>query len=227
MNIELKTTVPEEEGSRLTLIKTRLHTPVIGDILDELGYRNQMLPPEIRPLRTDMVLAGRAMPVLIARVYAPQKRPFGLMTEALDQLQPGEIYLAGNAGALCAAWGEIMTVTAEMRGATGAVIDGYHRDTRRVLEEDFPVFSHGGYAQDARIRSIVLDYRVPIEIGRVRVNPGDLLFGDVDGVVAVPADIEEEVIGRALAKTATENHVRASIRGGSSSSEAFARYDVL
>jgi len=219
--------IPKDDNSRFDLIRQRLHTPLVGDILDELGYRHQMLPAGIAPIHSEMMLVGRAMPALIARVYDPQQRPFGRLTEALDQLRPGEVYLASNAGAPCAAWGEILTVAAKVREAAGAVIDGYHRDTPKVLREDWPVFSRGGYAQDARIRTIVVDYRVPADVGTVRVEPGDLLFGDVDGVVAIPVSVEDEVISRALAKAAAENTVRACIEEGMSSSEAFARYGVL
>lgn len=209
------------------LIRTQLHTPVIGDVLDTLGRRHQFLPQRVRPLRSDMVLVGRAMPVLLANVFDDQKHPFGRLTEALDQLQPGDVYLAGTPATPCAAWGELLTAAARGRGAAGAVIDGFLRDTRQVLGQEWPVFSQGSYGQDARIRSVVLDYRVPIEIGHVRIMPGDLVVGDIDGVVIVPRDLEEEVVKRAVAKVATEDHVRRSIGDGMSTSDAFAHYGVL
>ncbi|TQM09103.1 RraA family protein [Pseudonocardia kunmingensis] len=175
-----------------------------------------------------MVVVGRAMPVLIADVFGPQRRPFGRLTEALDQLRPGEVYLARNGDAVpAAAWGEIMTVTARVRGAAGAVVDGHHRDTTGILEQDWPVFSRGAYAQDAGVRKAVLDYRVPIEIGGVAVAPGDLVFGDRDGVLVVPAAVEDEVLERALEKVSAENVVRQAIENGMSSTAAFAEFGVL
>jgi 4-hydroxy-4-methyl-2-oxoglutarate aldolase len=211
------------------LISSRLYTAVIGDILDRLGRVHQFLPPQIRPLTPSMRIAGRAMPVLVADVYGPQRKPFGLLTEALDQLQPGEVYLAPRTGsqAQAAMWGEILTATAQSRGAVGAVVDGYHRDTRQVLGQGFPVFSHGNYAQDSSIRTIVHDFRTPVEIGGVRVAPGDLVVGDIDGVLVIPQDVEAEVIEAALEKASAENLVRAAIEGGMSSTEAFARFGVL
>ena len=110
------------------LMKRELYTPVVGDILDSLGYYHQFLPQAIQPAREEMKLAGYAMPVLMIDVYGPQKKPFGLLTEALDQLQPGEIYLASGGEMRCAYWGELLTATARMRGAVGAVLNGYHRD---------------------------------------------------------------------------------------------------
>ncbi|MFC4458448.1 RraA family protein [Pseudonocardia nematodicida] len=211
-----------------SLVRERLYTPVVGDVMDALGLRHQFLPPEIRGITEGAVVVGRAMPVLITDVFAPQAAPFGRLTEALDQLRPGEVYLARNGGEVpAAAWGEILTTVARMRGATGAVLDGFHRDTPKVLEHDWPVFSRGSYAQDAGVRKSVVDYRVPVEIGGTRVAPGDLVFGDRDGVLVVPAEVESEVLERALEKVSAENHVRAAIEGGMSATDAFREFGVL
>lgn len=167
------------------------------------------------------------MPVLTANVYGPQARPFGLLTEALDQLQPGEVYLSAGASAACSQWGEILTATARVRGATGAVIDGFHRDTPKVLEQNFPVFSRGAYAQDAGVRSAVMAFRLTLEVEGVQVAPGDLVFGDGDGVLIVPREIEAEVIEKAFAKARGENLVRREIEAGLSATEAFRKYGIL
>ncbi|WP_308466113.1 RraA family protein [Rathayibacter soli] len=209
------------------LITAKLYTAVIGDILDGMGHTRQFLPPEIRPLLPQMKLAGRAMPVIVSDVYGPQKKPFGFLTEALDQLEPGEIYLAPRISNQSAIWGEILTATSQQRGALGAVLDGYHRDTVQVLARDFPVFSWGNFAQDSSVRTIVADYRVPVEIGGVRITPGDLIVGDIDGVLVIPREIESEVIEAALEKASTENLVCKAIDNGMSATEAFARFGVL
>jgi regulator of RNase E activity RraA len=174
-----------------------------------------------------MKLAGRAMPVIMIDVHGPQKEPFGKLTEALDQLQPGEIYLASGGEMRCAYWGEILTATARMRGAAGAVINGVHRDTPRVLEQQWPVFSRGRYAQDSAVRTQVVDYRCPIEIGQVAIEPGDLVFGDLDGVVIVPRRLEREVLTEAMKKASGENLVRREIEAGMSSTAAFKKYGIL
>ncbi len=208
-------------------IKARLYTPVVGDILDRLGFTRQFLPQPVQPLLPDMKLAGRAMPVLMIDVHGPQKQPFGKLSEALDQLQPGEIYLASGGDMRCAYWGEILTATARMRGAAGAVINGFHRDTPKVLEQNWPVFSRGRFAQDSGVRTQVADYRCPIEVGQVSVEPGDLVFGDLDGVVIVPHHVENEVIREALTKASGENLVRREIENGMSSTAAFQKYGIL
>lgn len=215
------------EAARFESLRSELYTPVVGDVLDQLGFRRQFLPPGIRGITSETKVVGRAMPVLAADVTGPQRTPFGRLTDALDQLQPGEVYLAQNASIPCSAWGEILTATARQRGAVGAVVDGYHRDTPRVLEQDFPVFSRGAYAQDAGVRASVLDYRCRVRIGDVEVEPGDVVFGDIDGVLVIPAAVEDEVIDRALIKARAENVVRRAIEGGMSSSEAFSTFGVL
>lgn len=211
----------------MEVIRTRLYTAVIGDILDGIGRTHQFLPPEVRPLRPEMRLAGRAMPAVVSEVHGPQKKPFGYLTEALDQLEPSEVYLCPRIVGPVALWGEILTATAQQRGALGAVVDGYYRDTSQVLRRDFPLFGWGSYSQDSSIRTIVADYRVPVEIGGVRINPGDLIVGDIDGVLVIPREVEAEVIEAALTKASTENVVCKAIDAGLSATDAFAKYGVL
>ena len=217
----------KNDNELFALACRELYTPVVGDILDDLGFEHQFLPQLIQPLREEMRLAGRAMPVLMIDVFGKQKHPFGKLTEALDQLQPGEIYLASGGEMRCAYWGEILTATAKKRGALGAVINGFHRDTPKVLEQNWPVFSRGRFAQDSAVRMQVIDYRCPIEVGSVRVTPGDLVFADLDGVIVVPRNVEAEVIERALAKARGEKLVRKEIEAGMSSTAAFKKYGIL
>src|SRR5262245_35342292 len=217
----------KSDSELFALCCRELYTPVVGDVLDDLGYSHQYLPQPIQPLREEMKLACRAMPVVMIDVFGKQKKPFGLLTEALDQLQPVEIYLATGGEMRCAYWGEILTATAKKRGALGAVINGYHRDTPKVLEQQWPVFSRGRFAQDSAVRTQVVDFRCPIEIGAVHVEPGDLVFGDLDGVLVIPRKVETEVIPRALEKARGEKLVRKEIEAGMSSTEAFRKYGIL
>jgi 4-hydroxy-4-methyl-2-oxoglutarate aldolase len=217
----------DNDEQLFSLIRNELYTPVVGDILDRHGRYHQFLPPAIRPLDPRMVVVGFAMPVLQIQVFGPQQRPFGRLTEALDALRPGEVYV-GTGGALnCANWGEIMTAAAKARGAVGAVVNGYHRDTPQVLEQDFPAFSRGGYAQDSGVRMQVVDFRCPIEIGQASIQPGDLVFGDLDGVLIVPADLIDAVITGALEKSRAEKAVRREIEQGLSATDALKKYGIL
>lgn len=223
-----------------SLIREKLYTPVVGDILDQMGYTHQFLPMNIRPLTAlvppNMVapmepdnrnaLVGWACTVLENDVFCAPKKPFGYLTEALDQLRPNEIYVATGAHN-SALWGELLTATSKVRGAVGAVIDGPTRDTPQVLAQNFPVFCTGCWAQDSSLRTYVFDFRCPIEIGQVTIQDGDLIFGDVDGVLAVPRGIVEEVIERALEKAAGEKLVRKAIENGMSATDAFAHFGIL
>lgn len=216
-----------DDKGLFSLIGQLLYTPVIGDVLDTLGFWHQFLPQPVQPLTAEMRIVGRAMPVQITDAWGRQSAPFGRMTEALDALAPGEIYIATGGSQNCAAWGEIMTATARTRGGAGAIIDGYHRDTPRVLEQDWPVFSRGRFAQDAAVRSKVVDFRCPIEIGGVQILPGDLIIGDLDGVIVVPRKVEQEVIAKAVEKATAEKVVRKAIEAGMSSTDAFHKFGIL
>lgn len=209
-----------------SLMTKNLYTPVVGDILDTMGYCHQFLPAEIHPLHDDMKLAGRACTILEHNVFEPQKKPFGLLTEALDQLKEGEVYIATGA-VNSALWGELLTATAKMRGAAGAVLDGYTRDTPQVLEQNFPVFARARWAQDSSIRTNVVDFRCRIEIGQVVIEDGDIVFGDMDGVLIIPKEAEEECVRKAFEKASGEKLVRQAIEGGMSATEAFHKFGIL
>jgi regulator of RNase E activity RraA len=217
-------------------VRRDLFTAVVGDVMDKMGLLHQFLPPHIKPLREDMTIIGRAMTVLEADVFAesgdaetdePMALPFGLMFRALDDLKAGEIYICTGASPRYALWGEIMSARATRLGAAGAVVDGYHRDTRGILELGFPTFSRGGYAQDQGPRGKVIDFRVPLEIGGVRVEPGDTVFGDLDGVCVVPRQAEVEVFAKALEKAQKEDAVGRAIEAGMSAQEAFEKFGVM
>ena len=217
----------KDQEKLLEVIKNELYTPVVGDILDQLGCYHQFLPQAIQPIQEGMKLAGFAMPVLMIDVYGEQEKPFGLLTQALDQLEKNEIYVASGGLMRCAYWGELLTATAKTRGAVGAVINGWHRDTPQVLAQDWPVFSRGRYAQDSSVRTQVVNYRCSIEIEGVHVAPGDLIFGDLDGVLVVPQRHIEEVIEKALQKASGEKVVRKAIEEGMSATRAFEKFGIL
>lgn len=217
----------DNDEALFSLFKEELYTPVVGDILDAMGYYHQFLPQAEQPIKEHFTVVGWAMPVLMIDVYGPQEKPFGLLTEALDQLMPGEVYIASGGEMRCAYWGELLTATARTRGAVGAVINGWHRDTPMVLSQNWPVFSRGRYAQDSSVRTQVIDYRCNIEIGGVTVKPGDLVFGDMDGVLIIPKDIVYEVADKSLEKVRGEKVVRKAIEAGMSATAAFQKYGIL
>ena len=216
--------------------RRELFSAVIGDVMDKLGFQHQFLPPAVMPLDRAMVVCGRAMTVLEADCFDEavegsrnpiSARPFGLMLEALDDLKTDEIYICTGASPSYALWGELMTVRAMKCGAAGAVVDGFSRDTRGALSLGFPTFSYGSYAQDQGPRGKVLDFRIPIQIGQVRVLPGDIVFGDLDGVCVVPKTAEQEVMAAAFDKARKEKVVRKALEEGLPAKDAFDKYGIL
>lgn len=229
-------TLWNNDDELFAIAERELFTCVVGDVMDTLRLRHQFLPPQIRPLRQDMIVLGRAMPVLAVDVFEDKMtgtanelmaKPFGMMLEALDALRPNEIYVSTGSSPRNALWGELMSVRATRLGARGAVLNGYSRDTRAILAMGYPTFSFGPYGQDSAPRYKVVDYRVPVEIGAVRVEPGDVIFGDIDGVCVVPAPVVTEVFTKALEKARGEKRVRKALEAGSTAVAAFNEFGIM
>jgi len=219
-----------------TIVKKELFTCVVGDVMDKMGLQHQFLPPQIGPLRPDMVAIGRAMPVIAVDVFEEKvtgtanklmEKPFGLMLEALDDLHRNEIYVNTGSSPRNALWGELMSIRARKLSGGGAVLNGYVRDTKPILKMGFPTFSWGSYAQDSAPRYKVVDFRVPVEIGSVRVRPGDYVFGDIDGVCVIPMEAATEVFTKALEKARGEKLVRKALEAGSSAVAAFEKHGIM
>jgi regulator of RNase E activity RraA len=224
-----------DDDNLFRVMRDELFTAVVGDVLDKLGFQHQFLPAEIVPLDKNTRLVGRAMPVLEADVFAQTDAtpgplaavPFGLMFEALDDLKAGEIYIATGASLRYALWGGLMSTRALHLKAAGAILDGYVRDANEIEALGFAVFSRGTYAQDQGPRGKVIDFRTPIEIEGVRIAPGALLFGDREGVLVIPPEMEQAAVQLALDKVRTENKVAEAIRGGMSTVEAYRNFGVM
>jgi len=216
-------------------MKKHLFSAVIGDILDKMHHYNQFLPQRIQPVSENMIIAGRAMPVLEADLYGEVtnaqnpllNKPFGLMLEALDDLKKHEVYICSGSSPSYALVGELMCTRMQVLQAAGVVVNGFHRDTKGIRELEFPCFSYGRYAQDQAPRGKVIGYRVTIEIDRVIVNPGDIVFGDLDGVIVIPQEIETEVLMKAYEKAVGEKKVAESIRNGMAAKASWDKYGIM
>ena len=218
------------------IAKEELFTALVGDVLDKMGLQHQFLPAEIKPLNINHNLIGRAMPVLECDVFdevsksegnAVMKQPFGLMFHALDDLKKDEVYICTGASPRYALWGGLMSTRALKLGAAGAVLHGWSRDTKEVLQLGFPTFSYGGYAQDQGPRGKVVDYRVPIEIESIRINVGDIVYGDRDGVLIIPKDAVNEAFTGAIEKSRGEKKVRNALQNGMSAVEAYSKFGIM
>jgi regulator of RNase E activity RraA len=218
------------------LARQELFTALVGDVLDKLGFLHQFLPPQIKPLDPKLVIIGRAMPVLETDVYGEvvadshnpvMQKPFGLMFEALDNLKEDEVYICTGASPGYALWGGLMSTRAIKLKAAGAVMNGFLRDTNEILRLGFPTFSLGSYAQDQGPRGKVIDYRVAIEWDGIKISPGDIIFGDRDGVLVVPKETEKEAFAKAIEKSRDEKLVLKALQDGMSAADAFNKFGIM
>ncbi len=211
-------------------IAKELYTAVLSDVLDELGYRDQAMPPSIRPLDDDLVMVGRARTGSYREVYSvvPGDNPYALEIALVDDLQPGDVAVLGCGGSSrIAPWGELLSTAARARGAAGCLTDGFVRDIKFIRQMKFPVF-HGGIAPlDSKGRGKVAEIDVPIRCGGVAVAPGDLVVGDADGVIVVPRAVEAAALDKAFAKVRGENDTREELARGAKLADVFARHGIL
>ena len=230
------TTLWKNDKELFEIAKKELFVALVGDVLDKMGYLHQFLPPNIKPLDEDFVVIGRAMPVLEADVFEEvvdgtnnpvMQKPFGIMFEALDSLREGEVYICSGSSPNYALWGGLMSTRAIRLGAAGAVVNGFSRDTKEILSLNYPTFSFGGYAQDQGPRGKVIDYRVPIEISGIRIHPGDMVYGDIDGVLIVPKEAVNEAFTGAIEKARGEQLVKKALQAGMSTVEAFDKFGIM
>ena len=204
----------------------KLYTPVVADVLDKIGYRQQTMRPGIRPLFAQAKTAGFALTVqtVPAREVTPAK-PYAGELAAVDALQMNDVMVVGWGE--WSFWGELLSTAARYRGCNGVVIDGLTRDTQAIIDMKFPVFCRGIHPADSLGRLDVAAHNVPINCGGVHINPGDLILADHDGVVVIPHAIAEQTLKLAEEKVSGENLVRKALAGGMSATAAFEKYGIL
>lgn len=226
----------ENDKELFSLARKELFTALVGDVLDKLGYLHQFLPADVKPVDPKMVVIGRAMPVLEADVFGEvvkesrnpvMTRPFGLMFEALDDLKEDEVYICTGSSYNYALWGGLMSTRALKLKAAGSVVNGFSRDTNEILRLEYPVFSTGTYAQDQGPRGKVVDFRIPIEWAGIKIKPGDIIFGDRDGVLVVPVEIENEAFTGAFEKARGEKMVLKALQNGTSAVDSFKKFGIM
>lgn len=213
----------------LARARKQLYTAVLSDVLDGLGYRQQAMSPRIRPLDETLVMCGRARTALYREVFhIARGNPYELEIALIDDLRPGDVAVMACGGSpRIAPWGELLSTASRARKAAGCLTDGLVRDVRYIRTMKFPVF-HGGIGPlDSKGRGEVAAIDVPVEVAGVHIEPGDLMFGDVDGVVVVPKKVEEKALALAFKKVASENTVRAELKRGDKLKAVFARHGIL
>lgn len=209
-------------------MREKLYVSVVSDVLDHQGLLDQAMSARLRPIAPTMRVVGRAHTVLTADIYERPAEPYRLEIAAVDALKPDDVMVGcTNGSERTCFWGELLSTAATARGAAGCVIDGHTRDALRIVEMGFPVFCTGFRPVDSSSRAIVIDYGVPVLCGGVIVHPGDIIFGDFDGIVVIPKNRLAETVEKALAKVEGENHSRDMLQQGYKLRDVYDKFGVL
>lgn len=194
-------------------------TAAVNDALRSHGYLFQTLPNGIMPLRDGMKVCGRAFTIKGAKNMTLDGE-MERRAEMLEALSAGDVAVWDTDNDdQSAQWGEIMTMAAKKCGCLGAVVDGGVRDTDRILSQDFPVFCRYRSSNGMLGRFRMIDFQIPIRIGDVTINPGDIIFGDIDGVIVVPRSIAYEILLESEKIAFGEEDIKKQVESGSTPSE--------
>lgn len=197
----------------------KIYTGAINDVLREFTLLNQALPIRIKPLREYQTVAGFAFTVK-SSTSTKVSGEMEFRTKMLDQMHKDAFVIYDTSGdEESTSWGGVMTATAKGKGVKAACIDGGIRDTHQILEADFPVFYKYRSSNGSLGRCLITDYQVPIQIDKAFIKPGDIIMGDVDGVLSVPRDIAYEVLIRAEEIKENEKKIFGWVKEGQSAKE--------
>ena len=208
----------------------QLYSAVLSDSLDAVGIMNQAMRASIRPLDETLKMCGRARTGIYMETASVEDgvNPYELEIAIVDDLKPGDVAVFACGGSSrIAPWGSLLSTATRARGAAGCVTDGLVRDILEIRRMGLPVF-HGGIGPlDSKGRGQIQAIDVPVLCGGVHVAPGDLVFGDADGVVVVPQTAEAEVLKIAFDKISGEHHSITELRSGGYLRDVYAKYGVL
>jgi regulator of RNase E activity RraA len=202
----------------------KLYTGAISDVLREHRLMDQALPHRIQPLRPDTrCVAGLAFTVK-SQPHTLLTGEMTLRTGMLEAMGEGHFVVWDCSGAEdSTAWGGVMTAAAKARGVRGAAIDGGARDIRQIMDADFPVFCRFRHPNAALGRAMISHYQVPLRIGGVFIHPGDIVVGDMDGIMVVPRALAVPVLERAEEILGIERDIFEWIEQGDSVAEISAK----
>lgn len=205
----------------------RLHTPVVTDVMDQMGLERQTLPTAIQPLTPDMRTAGYAFTARgRPRKTKPRERDATLrqFLKMLGAVPADSVLVVAANDQAAAHFGELSAEWLRARRVRGAVIDGATRDAAAIARRRFPTFVRYRSPQDSVPRWRVSDWGQPVTIGGVRIALGDVIVADLDGVVVVPRRAAHEVLVRCEKLSATEDKVRSAVRRGLTPLAAYEKF---
>jgi putative demethylmenaquinone methyltransferase len=209
-------------------LKKNLYSGVISDVLDGMGYRNQMIGNKIFPLKDDTVIYGPAFTSIATEVYSMPENPLTAQCKVVDQLKEDEIYVLVQRGSYnCAVFGELFATAVLGRKGAGVLLDAYARDLKALKEMDFPLFYAGTDPRTSKGRAEINECQIPVIMDGVTINPGDIIFGDIDGVAVIPKDIADEVIEKSITTMKSEDEVRDGLRAGASLESVYSKHGTI
>lgn len=209
-------------------LKKTLYSGVLCDVMDQMGYRNQAIGMPIRPLEDETVIFGPAFTSIGTQVYSMPADPLTAQCKVVDQLGADEIYVLAIRGEKnCAVFGELFATAVLGRKGAGVLLEGYARDVKQLKEMNFPVFYGGTDPRTSKGRCEINECQIPVCIAGVTIRPGDYLFGDIDGVAVIPAEIADQVIEEALATIKKEDDVRDGLKNGASLQQMYSKAGAI
>ncbi len=222
------TTAQASETELFDTLASEIYAAVLADVLDTLGHRDQAMTADVRPAWTGAMVIGRAHTVLSSDIYHLSETPYEMEIKAIDSVPVNGVVVAGtNKSTRTCMWGELLSTATRARGGRGVILDGHSRDVRQMEAMGFPAFCTGFRPVDSKGRGAIVAVGDPVVCGGVLVNPGDLVFGDIDGVVVVPQAVESEAIRLAREKVSSENAMRDWLLQGKTLREAYDEFGVL
>lgn len=212
--------IPENELCRRF---ERLYTGAVNDVLREMCLTNVALPPEIMPLRDEMVVCGPAFTIR-SNADPTLSGELERRVEMLDLLRPGHVCVwNANGDDKASHWGEVMTAASRQRGCRGAIVDGGIRDTKGILSQNFPIWCRYRTSNGSLSRAKMTGFQVPVMVGGVLIKPGDIIMADIDGVIVIPRKIAEQVLLRAEQIEKNEIEIKEWVDAGLSTAEVHNR----
>lgn len=198
-----------------------IHVAAVSDALDALGERQQVLPLAFTRFGLRETVVGWAFTIQGARssLTNPAER---IGPRVIDEMPEGSVACYATGGVMdVGVWGELWTAGSVARGCVGAVVESAVRDSARIADQDIGIYALGTCPRDAVGRFTVTDRQVPILIGGVRIEPGDLVMADSDGVVVIPRALVDEVLDQAGQRVGMEKGMRDDLVAGKSASRAY------
>jgi 4-hydroxy-4-methyl-2-oxoglutarate aldolase len=219
---------PKISAADLCVRYARIYTAAVTDVLDKHGYYNQTLPHDIVPLAPETRLAGVAFPASGKQSRnAETEGPIRAFLKLLGAVPRDAVLVIQANDDVAAHFGELSAVAMKARGVRGVVVDGATRDAAYVLREKFPLFCRYRTPQDSLPRWRAVDWGRPVTIGNVRIAAGDIVVGDLDGVVVVPKKLALDVLLECESLLDAENLVRDAVRRGMAPLQAYDKFGVF